>query len=353
MSEKIESVEETIIPTKKESVKETISAFVETLGKKEDIEKELTVEKTTKVKLDTINTTNKRKGDNVYINYSVLNGFLIEEGNLKVLKHNIKNNVNTMLVGATGVGKTELLYNIAKLLNKEITYFDMGTMTDPIMSLIGNHVISVENGKTISKFAPSRFSEVIQKPGIVVLDELSRASAGSNNLLFPCLDFRRELPMEYSFENRESIKIHPECVFIATSNTGSAYTGTHKLDKALQDRFTIIEIDSLNRDGINFIIKNQFPTLSVADQKSIIDIYFKINGLYEAFKLSFNLSIRHLKSIAKMVASGFTTYDAYYAICKGLAGPEFTSALSSIFDTKLISDEENSEKAEEEKTASV
>ena len=71
------------------------------------------------------------------------------------------------------------------------------------------------------------------------------ASATANNLLFPCLDFRRELPMEYCFEDCAPIKIHPECVFFATANLGGQYTGTHKLDRALMDRFMLVEIDPL------------------------------------------------------------------------------------------------------------
>lgn len=81
---------------------------------------------------------------------------------------------NIMLLGPTGTGKTELISNIAESLNLPLTIFDMGTMADPIMGLVGSHVMKTNDGVASSNFEKSRFSQVIQQPGIVLLDELSR-----------------------------------------------------------------------------------------------------------------------------------------------------------------------------------
>lgn len=261
--------------------------------------------------------------------YTSLDGFLVEQGMAHMLIHNVAHNINTLLLGPTGVGKTELVVALAKLLKKDVTIFDMGTMTDPVMSLIGTHAITVVDGKTQSEFKPSRFSDAIQKPGIIVLDEASRAAAGSNNLLFPCLDFRRELPMEYSFEDSAPIKIHEDCVFIATANTGSQYTGTHKLDKAFVDRFMVLEVEELNTYGYKAVLS----TVTKLDPKtieSIVNVYAQINKEHDDFKISFNLSMRHLKTIAKLVENGFTIYDSFYAICKGIGGKEGLETVKSI-----------------------
>ena len=254
-----------------------------------------------------IKTTTKRtkKTPMKLTGYSTLNGyFKVHNGTLSILKRNIEKSVNTLLLGSTGIGKTELVSNISKQLNLPITIFDMGTMSDPVMSLIGTHVIKMDDGKTTSKFVKSRFSDVIQQPGIVLLDELSRASATANNLLFPCLDFRRELPMEYCFENVSPIKVNPKCVFIGTANLGGQYTGTHKLDRALLDRFMTIEIDSLKGVQLKEAIKLHRPKIDDTVLNKMIDVYNEINEQHKTYVISFELSFRHLKMISEMVDDG-------------------------------------------------
>jgi midasin (ATPase involved in ribosome maturation) len=238
-----------------------------------------------------------------------------------------------MLLGPTGVGKTELVANIARETDMPLTIFDMGTMTDPIMSLVGTHAIEVKDGITTSTFKRSRFSQVIQQPGIVLLDEISRASAAANNLLFPCLDFRRTLAMEYDFTDSTPVEIHPECVFISTANLGSQYTGTHKLDRALVDRFMTIEIDPLGTDSISKIVKHNYPSVKAPQRKKIVECYDAINLAHDEYKISFNLSLRHLKIICGMVVDGFTIYDAFYMVCKGIGNRDGVKAIETILIT--------------------
>lgn len=265
--------------------------------------------------------------------FVTLDGFFkVHRGTYNILRRNILTCENTLLLGPTGFGKTELVFHIAKELGVPLTIFDMGTMTDPIMGLVGTNTIQVENGVTVSKFVKSRFSEVIQQPGIVLLDELSRASLQANNLLFPCLDFRRELNMEYAFNDSAPIKVHPQCIFFATANVGSQYSGTSKIDRALLDRFMLIEMDSLKKNQIQNIISNLYSRLATSDVNTIVSIYEKINAAHEEFTISFGLSFRHLKTISSMVSDGFTIYDSYYTLCKGLASKEGLKSIESILN---------------------
>ena len=267
--------------------------------------------------------------------YVTLNGFFkIHKATFNIIRRNILKTENTLLLGPTGFGKTEMVYHMAKHLNVPITIFDMGTMTDPIMGIVGTNTIQVENGVTVSKFIKSRFSEVIQKPGIVLLDELSRSSPQANNLLFPCLDFRRELNMEYAFNDSEPIKIHPKCVFFATANIGSQYSGTSKIDRALLDRFILIEMDTLSPNQSKEILGSIYTNVSNVDIATIVSIYEQINKANADFTISFGLSFRHLKMITSLVQDGFTIYDSYHTLCKGLAGKEGLKSIESILSTK-------------------
>lgn len=279
-----------------------------------------------KVKKGSIKTTKNKVVLNDY--------FQIEKGTFEILKRNIEKGVNTLLIGSTGTGKTEIVANMAAALDLPITIFDMGTMSDPIMGLVGTHVITVKDGKTQSEFKRSRFSEVIQNPGIVLLDEISRASAAANNLLFPVLDFRKELSMEYAFENTSPVKVHPQCVFFATANMGSQYTGAHKLDRALQDRFMPIEVDSLNLTDTKSTMKKAFPKIAKTKVDKCVKIYSDINKEHDEFKIGFNLSMRHLKTVLGLVEDGFTIYDSYYAVVKGIGGKDGLKGIESILKSE-------------------
>lgn len=273
--------------------------------------------------------------------YEVLEDkFLVEKGILNILEFNIRNNISTLLVGPTGVGKTELVDCVARHMSKECVIFDMGTMADPVMSLIGTHTIVSDEttGKTISSFHQSRFSEKIQKPNTVILmDEINRAAPGTNNLLFPCLDFRRELPMEYSFTNSDPIKIHDDICFIATANIGTQYAGTHKIDKALEDRFTVIKISELNKEGMVAAIMMSFPKMELDVVTQIVEIYFDINKLHDEYKIDFRLSMRHLKTICKYIQGGITAYDSFYGIVSGLSKEEeMMSVVDAVLKSKII-----------------
>lgn len=319
-------VPSTTLPIEKLHVNLETAAVIEEMYKKELISMVGVKVETKEVKLEEAigySTTPDKKpeyNDDVFI--TIGGYFKVKEGLYKTLHRNVESKVNTLLLGPTGVGKTELVSNIAKMLNLPITIFDMGTMTDPIMSLVGTHIIKMKDGVTTSEFSKSRFSQAIQQPGIILLDELSRANAMANNLLFPCLDFRRELPMEYCFDDTSSIKVHPDCVFFATANLGSQYTGTHKLDRALTDRFMPIEIDALNSVQLKEAIKLHCFSLTQNEIETIVSVYTKINDMHDNFTISFNLSIRHLKMIADLVRDGFTIYDSFYIICKGIGGKE-------------------------------
>ena len=301
-----------------------ISSIVSSLGIKDELSVKIPEVKPPVVKKDNMMKTSS---------FITLKGFFkVHRGNYEFLKRNIEKKKSTMMVGPTGVGKTELVAHICDELKIPLNIFDMGTMTDPISSLVGSHIIKVVDGKTLSHIEKSRFSKIIQQPGVVLLDELPRANVQANNLLFPCLDFRRSLSMEYSFDDTEPVKIHPDCCFLATANVGSQYTGSHKLDRALIDRFMLMEIDPLEKGQAKDIIKFHFPKMPAVQLNKIIDCFFDINAAHATYDISFNLSFRHLNDVASLVNDGFTIYDSFFTICKGIGSTEGTKALESILN---------------------
>lgn len=172
--------------------------------------------------------------ENKYAAPCAQGGFYVDPDLWKLLLRNTIKKINSLLIGPTGTGKTVLVQKLADCLGMELSIFDLGAMHDPIAGLLGVHRLE----KGVSLFDYSRFSEVIQKPGIVLLDEISRPAASCNNILFPLLDDRRVLPLEIAGScGARNIPVHPGCIFIGTANIGAEYSGTSKIDRGLIDRF--------------------------------------------------------------------------------------------------------------------
>lgn len=230
-------------------------------------------------------------------------GFYVEQDNWYLLLRNIQNQVNTMMIGPTGTGKTELILLACKKLGIKCHVYDMGSMYDPVAGLLGVHRLS-KGG--ISTFDYAKFTQDIQEPGVVLLDELSRAPVTSLNILFPCLDSRRCLPVEIAGgEDVRNIDIHPDCTFIATANVGAEYTGTMSMDRALVGRFFPVELDYMpNAEERKVLVKRCGIPDSAA--KLIVDVATNVRSMYCKQELSASLSTRETLMVGELVADGWS-----------------------------------------------
>lgn len=237
-------------------------------------------------------------------------GMYISTFTWKYLVRNILKKKNTILTGPTGTGKTELVMKIAEILGIDCHVYDMGSMQDPLTDLLGSH--RLENGSSVFDYA--KFTEHVQKPGIIVLDELSRAPLMANNILFPCLDSRRELPIEIADSKSErNIKIHPDCVFIATANIGIEYSGTNDIDMALMNRFMPIRLDYMN-NAEEIAVLIQRTGIHREGAIKIVNFANKIRNDYKAQTLTKSCSTRESIAMAEMVVDGFSYFEAINSV---------------------------------------
>ncbi len=233
-------------------------------------------------------------------------GFYIKDETFYLLTRNIYKRVNTMLIGPTGSGKTQVVELICKQLGLPCTIYDMGAMHDPISDLLGVH--RLEEGKSIFDYA--KFTQDVQKPGVIVLDELSRAPATCLNILFPVFDHRRTLPVEIAgSKDIREIPIHPEVCFISTCNIGIEYTGTSTLDKALKNRFFPIEFTYLPAD-IEARVLMKRCDIEKQDADMITSIAAKLRRMAENAEAATTVSTRETLMIAELIHDGWSTLDA-------------------------------------------
>ncbi len=233
-------------------------------------------------------------------------GFFVRDSDWYLLIRNILTRTSTMITGPSGTGKTELVSLVAKKLGMDVHIYNMGTMIDPISGLLGVHRL-VAGG---SVFDYAKFTQDIQKPCIILLDELSRAPLSCNNILLPCLDSRRELPVDIAGGNgARNIKVHPECVFIATANIGAEYTGTSQMDRALVDRFFMHELEYMDVDNEAKVLAKRCD-IEDKDAKIIVGTAVVIRNLYTKGEVSSTISTRETLGAGRMVSDGWSTMEA-------------------------------------------
>lgn len=136
------------------------------------------------------------------------------------------------------------------------------------------------------------------------------APVTSNNILFPCLDDRRVLPVEIAGgKDLRSIPIHPEVCFIATANIGSEYTGTMMMDRALHNRFFPLELDYIPKSEESKVLQKRcgIPTDTA---NLIVTVAQQIRDVYRKQEISCSVSTRETLMISQLVADGWSLAKA-------------------------------------------
>ena len=173
-------------------------------------------------------------------------GLVMSELKWKYLIRSAVRAKNIMMTGQAGCGKTLAAKSLINALDRPNFYFNLGATQDPRSTLIGNVHYNKNKG---TYFSESLFVKAIQTPNaVVLLDELTRAHPDAWNILMTVLDQGQRYLRLDEADGQATVDVADGVTFIATANIGNEYTATRQLDKALLDRFTVIEMDLLNED---------------------------------------------------------------------------------------------------------
>jgi MoxR-like ATPase len=213
---------------------------------------------------------------------------------------------NIMMTGAAGCGKTMAAKMLVQALDRPHFYFNLGATQDPRGTLIGNTHFKKEDGTV---FCESVFVKAIQtKDSIILLDEISRAHPEAWNILMTVLDQGQRYLRLDEHENAPTIPVAEGVTFIATANIGNEYTATRAMDRALVDRFVIMEMDALSKDEESGLLKKLHPGLDKSQCDSIAEIasITRADVRSENPKLTTSMSTRLSVELAGLLEDGFT-----------------------------------------------
>ena len=209
---------------------------------------------------------------NTFNNSTPPKDFYIDKLKWKFLVRNIEKGKNIMMTGPSGCGKTDATFKAARALDREVIYFNLGATQDPRSTLIGNTHYNKDTG---TYFSESLFVSAIQKENtVILLDELSRAHPEAWNILMTVLDpIQRYLRLDEK-DNSPTIKVANGVSFIATANIGMEYTATRVIDRAILDRFALIEMEPLSEENEFTLLKGKFPSIDDKALNSLSDVSF-------------------------------------------------------------------------------
>ena len=217
---------------------------------------------------------------------------------------------NIMMTGPAGCGKTMAAQKVVEATGRPHFYFNLGATQDPRATLIGNTHFKKEEG---TSFSQSAFVKAIQtKDSVILLDEISRAHPEAWNILMTVLDYGQRYLRLDEHEDAPTIEVAEGVCFIATANIGNEYTATRAMDRALVDRFTIIEMDTLNKEQESDLLKDLHPGITVEQADTIAEIasLTRKEVTNEAPKLTNAISTRLSVEIAGLLEDGFTLPEA-------------------------------------------
>jgi len=228
----------------------------------------------------------------------------------KYLMRSTMRGKNIMMTGPAGCGKTMAAKSVVAALDRPDFYFNLGATQDPRATLIGNTHFNKEDG---TYFSEALFVKAIQTPNaVILLDELSRAHPDAANILMTVLDEGQRYLRLDEADGSPTIKVAEGVTFIATANIGNEYTATRVMDRALMDRFIVIEMDLLDKEQEFNLLKMLFPNVKT----DLLDKVASIVGdtrkelMNENPRISTHISTRGSVEMAGLIFDGFTMLEA-------------------------------------------
>ena len=264
---------------------------------------------------DAMNFSNEKHEDIVeFIANSpgmIPNSLVISDTKWKYLVRSILRGRIILMTGPSGCGKTLVAQTLSNIFeDRPFFYFNLGSTQDARSTLIGNTHFSKDEGTFVSE---ALFVKAISTPNaIILLDEFSRAHHDAVNILMTVLDQNQKYLRIDEAPDTPTVAVADGVTFIATANIGAEYTATRVIDRAILDRFQIIEMDTLDVDQEIGLLNLKFPEVEDTTIRAISEIadHTRRNVRSDDPKVSTIVSTRQTVEMTSMAYDGFTLEES-------------------------------------------
>lgn len=236
-----------------------------------------------------------------------------------ILKSLLNNQMNVIVEGSVGVGKTTLITESLKDLKKKHVRID-GDARFTEDKLVGwfDPTKILKKGYGKDSFVAGPLVECMQEGKILFINELNRLPEGVQNLLLPAID-----EGEIQINHIGSIKAKKGFLVIGTQNP-SDFVATSDLSEALKDRCEYLRLESLSQSEMLAVIKDKVKPLS-SDATNFVKSFLEFTS--EQKKILNGDSLRIAIALAKV----------YESLKSELKGDELkTTVLSIALKNRLL-----------------
>lgn len=167
------------------------------------------------------------------------------------------------------------------------------------------------------EFRPGPVYECAAAGGFGVLDEINMARNEALAVLHSLLDYRRLLDVP----GYGRLRLHPATRFIATMNHG--YAGTRELNEALASRFVVLQLPTLDEEGLERLLRTEQPGLRADAAVMLARLFLELQQKSVSGEISGKaVDLRGLLAAVELVRLGLGVRQA---LAMGLVNKCFAS----------------------------
>ena len=198
-----------------------------------------------------------------------------------------------LLAGPKATGKNVLAENLAAVFGRPSWDVSFYINTDAA-TLLGTDTFV--NGAVSLRKGP--IYQCAESGGFGILDEINMAKNEALAVLHAVLDFRRAIDVP----GYERVEVDPAARFIGTMNYG--YAGTRELNEALTSRFVVIQMPSIDQDGLVRLLSDEFPTLEKKYKEQFAQLFLDLQKSAKRGDLRKALDLRGLLDALRLIRRG-------------------------------------------------
>ena len=252
--------------------------------------------------------------------------YQFREDLVDMLAYSVATNERIWLHGHTGTGKSSLVDQVAARLGYPVVRVNFDGEISR-MDLIGREVLVQEGGTTVSKFVDGIIPRAMQRPCILLLDEIDFVRTEVSYVLQRLLETDGELVITEDGGRR--VKADPMFRIVATGNTQGRgnetghYPGARSQSAAFLDRFTVW-------GEVKYLTQRQIETMT--GNKTIAAYYLEHTLAFLDGQIDVPLSPRGLMSWATMAKALDDLQEAFKATLLNRANEADAAVMKGIMD---------------------